>query len=101
MALAIRFDRLIREGVVSDKSKLARLGHVSRVRLTQIINLNHLAPDIQEEELHLPLNYCGREMLRERDLRAIAAVTGWGRQRDLWLEKCDGDNLFLLCQTIF
>ena len=84
MALAIRFDKLIREGAVKNQTELARLGHVSRVRLTQIMNLNHLAPDIQEEVLHLPLHYCGREELKERDLREIAAVTGWGRQREMW-----------------
>ena len=49
MALAIRFDKLIRDGAVKDQTELARLGHVSRVRMTQIMNLNHLAPDIQEE----------------------------------------------------
>ena len=28
MALAIRFDKLIRDGVVTDQAELARLGHV-------------------------------------------------------------------------
>ena len=55
MALAIRFDRLIREDVVSDQSELARLAHVTQPRMTQIMNLLHLAPDIQEELLFLPL----------------------------------------------
>ena len=84
MALAIRFDRLIRDGVAKDQSALAKLGHVSRVRMTQIMNLNLLAPDIQEEVLHLPLHYCGREKLKETDLREIAAVTGWSGQREMW-----------------
>ena len=39
MALAIRFDQLIRDGVVTDQAELARLGHVTRARLTQIMNL--------------------------------------------------------------
>ena len=30
MALAIRFDQLIRDGVVTDQAELARIGHVSR-----------------------------------------------------------------------
>jgi len=38
MALAIRFDGLIRDGKVKDQAELARLGHVSRARLTQIMN---------------------------------------------------------------
>ena len=85
MALAIRFDKLIRDGAVKNQTELARLGHVSRVRMTQIMNLNLLAPDIQEEILHLPLHYCGREWLKERDLRKIAGLTGWRAQRDKWI----------------
>ena len=45
---------LIDDGVVRDYAELARLGHVSRARVTQIMNLNLLAPDIQEEILFLP-----------------------------------------------
>ena len=54
MALAIRLDQLIHDGAVSDQAELARLGHVSRARLTQIMNLLCLAPDIQEQILFLP-----------------------------------------------
>ena len=86
MALAIRFDQQIRSGLVKDQAELARLGHVTRVRLTLIMNLNHLAPDIQEEILHLPLHCRGREKLMERHLRRIAGVVGWGRQREMWSE---------------
>ena len=84
MALAIRFDKLIREEAVKNQTELARIGHVSRVRLTQIMNLNLRAPDIQEEVLHLPLHYCGREKLKESELREIAALMDWGKQRELW-----------------
>ncbi len=84
MALAIRLEELIRTGVAKDQSALAKLGHISRVRMTQIMNLNLLAPDIQEEVLHLPLHLCGREVLKESELREIAAVVGWGRQREMW-----------------
>ena len=44
MALAIRFDQLIRDGHVADQAELARLGHVTRARLTQIMNLLNLPP---------------------------------------------------------
>ncbi len=84
MALAIRFDQLIRDGLVKDQAELARLGHVSRARLSQIMLLLQLAPDIQEEILHLPLYLGGREILKERDLGRIAAVVDWGRQREMW-----------------
>ena len=84
MALAIRFDNLIRSGAVKNQIELAKLGHVSRARLTQIMNLNLLAPDIQEEVLHLPLHYCGRERMKECELREIAAEVDWGRQMEMW-----------------
>lgn len=86
MALAIRFDGLVRQGVVSDQAELARLGHVSRARVTQIMNLLHLAPDIQEEVLFLPRIERGKEPIQERHLRPIAAVPDWRKQRRLWKE---------------
>jgi hypothetical protein len=84
MALAIHFDRLIREGKVADQSELARLAHVTQPRMTQIMNLNRLAPDIQEELLFLPRVADGRELIHERALRAVSAVTGWAEQRRCW-----------------
>ena len=84
MALAIRFDRLIREGKVADQSELARLAHVTQPRMTQIMNLNHLAPNIQEELLFLPRIMRGRERTHERLVRPITAVADWPAQRRLW-----------------
>ena len=84
MALAIRFDGLISDGVVTDQAELARLGHVSRARLTQIMNLLHLAPDLQEEILFLPATERGRDAIPEKQVRPIAAVLDWGKQRQLW-----------------
>jgi len=74
MALAIRFDQLIREGAVSDQAELVRLGHVSRARVTQILNLLNLAPDIQESLLFLPHVERGKDSVTERELRPITAV---------------------------
>ena len=54
MALAIRLEGLISTGQVRDYAELARLGHVSRARVTQIMNLLFLAPDIQESIVVLP-----------------------------------------------
>jgi len=84
MALAIRFDQLIRDGVVADQAELARLGHVTRARMTQIMNLLNLAPDIQEDILFLPPVGRGRDHVTERDLRPIAAIPDWRKQKDLW-----------------
>ena len=84
MALAIRLDGLIRDGVVVDQAEIARLCHVTRARLTQIFNLLYLAPDIQEALLHLPPTKRGRDAVTERDLRPIAAIFDWRKQRRQW-----------------
>jgi hypothetical protein len=84
MALAIRFERLLEEGVVANQSDLARLAHVTQPRMTQIMNLLHLAPDIQEEILLLPDVVEGRDPITERDLRQFASMTCWRQQRACW-----------------
>ena len=86
MALAIRFEQLLRDGVVADQAELARLGHVTPSRVSQILVLLQLAPDIQEAILFLPPTERGRDPVSERDLRPIAAVVGWRGQRGMWGE---------------
>ncbi len=51
MALAIKIDDMVRHGELRDYADVARLGHVTRARITQIMNLLNLAPDIQEQIL--------------------------------------------------
>ena len=89
MALAIRCEELVRRGEVTDYADLARLGHVTRARMTQIISLLNLAPDIQEELLFLPRTTQGRDPISERELRPICAVADWRRQRRLWRQLQD------------
>jgi len=84
MALAIRFDRLIKEGEITDQAELARLGQVTRARVTQIMNLLLLAPDIQEEILFLPRTRHGRDPIREIMVRPIAAIPDWRKQQTAW-----------------
>lgn len=84
MAMAIRCEDLVRRGEVTDYAELARLGHITRARMTQIINLNNLAPDIQEEILFLPQTIKGRDPICERDLRTICSFSDWKEQRHLW-----------------
>ena len=47
LALAHRFQGLVRKGEVADYAALARLGRVSRARISQIMSLLSLAPDLQ------------------------------------------------------
>jgi len=73
LALAHRFEVLVRQGAVKDYAELARLGHVTRARITQVMNLL-LAPDLQEQILFLPRTTRGRDPVRLLDLQPIALV---------------------------
>ena len=84
VALAHRFEKLIRDGHVRDYAELARLGHVSRARLSQIMNFLNLAPDLQETLLFLPTVITGADPIYERQLRPIMATLDWTKQRRLW-----------------
>lgn len=86
MALAIRLDQMLRDGVVANQAELARLGHVTRARMTQILNLLNLAPDIQEALLFLPSIPQGREPPWEHLLRKLTGQLDWHQQRRMWAE---------------
>src|SRR5229473_2308381 len=51
LALALKMEQMIQEGTVKNYGELAHLGQVSAARITQVMNLLHLAPDLQEEIL--------------------------------------------------
>jgi hypothetical protein len=88
MALAVRLEELIRTRQVGDYGALAALGHVTRARVCQIMNLRCLAPDIQEAVLFLPPTQRGRDPVILADLQPIAAVLDWRKQRRLWQQLC-------------
>jgi len=80
LALAIRLEGLLREETIRDYAELARLGGVTRARMTQIMKLLDLAPDIQEQILFLPLI----QGLNERNLRPITSRIDWDEQRRMF-----------------
>ena len=84
LALAHRFHELLRSGAVKDFAELARLGRVTRARISQVMNLLNLAPAIQEEVLYLPRTERGRDALILADLQPIASVVSWPKQRRMW-----------------
>lgn len=84
MALAIKFDRMLQDGVVGSQTDLAALARVTQPRMTQIMNLLHLAPDIQEGILFLPPVTEGRDPVTERDLRGVVTCLQWAQQRKVW-----------------
>jgi hypothetical protein len=52
LALAYLFDDMIRRGVVKDYAEIARMGGVSRARISQIMDLTLLPVTVQEDMLH-------------------------------------------------
>jgi hypothetical protein len=84
MALALRCERLIRDGVIADQSELARFGRITTSRMTQIMSLLNLAPDLQEQILFLPRTQRGRDEVKEADIRPIAKTLDWRKQRRQW-----------------
>jgi len=85
MALAIRFEGLLREETIQDYAELAHLGRVTRARMTQIMKLLDLAPDIQEQILFLPPVM----RLNERNLRPVVKRIDWREQRGLFQKLLD------------
>jgi hypothetical protein len=88
MALAIRFDGLVGSGRVKNYAELARLGQVSRARISQIMSLLLLAPDIQEDLLFLPAVGTRRAAILLYHLLPIAANPDWASQRRQWQQHC-------------
>jgi hypothetical protein len=84
MALALRFEQLLSSGEIANYRELAELGHVSPARVTQVMNLLGLAPNLQEQILGLPRVEKGRDPLHLRQLQPIAATLNWQMQRKLW-----------------
>lgn len=84
MALAIRFEYLLQKGAVRDQTELAELGHVTRARVTQIMNLLYLAPDIQQELLFMPRITNGKDSITERHIRSVVSSLDWAAQRSRW-----------------
>ena len=84
MALAIKFQSLVSSGTVRNYRELAEVGHVSRPRLSQIMKLAQLAPEIQEKLLFLAPTLEGPDRVFERHLRFLASVVDWEKQKELF-----------------
>jgi hypothetical protein len=84
LALAIHLDNLIRQGGARDYADIGRLSCLCRERVSQIMRLNYLAPDIQVELLYLPPTPTGRYPVSETAVRKIANLLSWANQRRGW-----------------
>ena len=70
--------------MVSDYTALAEIGRVSRARVTQIMNLLNLAPDIQEQILFLNAEAAERHRICELSIRRLSSLMHWNEQRGQW-----------------
>jgi len=89
MALAIKFQDMVDRGEVRDYADLARLGYVTRARITQIMNMLNLAPNIQEEILGLDASV-KHATPTERQIRSIEKIVPWAAQRRAWTTRGSG-----------
>ncbi len=89
LALAIHIDEMIRSGDARDYADVARQTCLCRERVSQIMRLNYLAPDIQMELLYLPPVPTGRYPISETALRTIANLLSWADQRLEWAQLKD------------
>lgn len=85
LALAHDIQSRIESGEFKDYAEVARHHELTRARLTQIMNLLLLAPDIQEEILAMEAEP-GRETISARDLRKVLRSMDWGEQRRKWAD---------------
>jgi hypothetical protein len=84
LALAIHLEDMIRRADAKDYADVARLTGLCRERVSQIVRLNYLAPDIQIELLYLPPTPAGRYPISETAVRKIASLLSWTHQRREW-----------------
>ena len=84
LALAGQIDDLVRSGALGSYAAAARLGHVSRARMSQILALLHLAPDLQEQLLFLQRPARGHTAPVLRQVLQVAAALDWDEQRRRW-----------------
>lgn len=84
LALAHKVEDAIQRGVVRDRAEVARRLGLTRARVTQLLDLTLLAPDIQAAVLALD-SVDGVEPLGERSLRTVAHAGPWHVQRVQWM----------------
>lgn len=83
LALAMKYEELLLQGAASSYADLSGTAMASRSRVSHVMNLLNLAPDIQEAILFAkPTSAVAR--LREKDIRTIAREVEWSKQREMW-----------------
>jgi|SRR5277367_735958 len=86
LAMAHWFEEMIRSGEAKDYADVARLTCLCRERVSQIVRLVDLAPEIQLEVLYLQPVRGRAYPVSESAMRKIANTLDWNQQRRQWLE---------------
>lgn len=74
LALAIRFEKMLRSGKIRTPTEIACKYGISRSRVSQILNLTNLSPAFQESILSAQID------ITERSVRSVAAEPCWEKQ---------------------
>ncbi|ACY13630.1 hypothetical protein [Haliangium ochraceum] len=85
LAFAHRVDREVERGDFESRSAAARHYGMTTGRITQLLSLLWLAPDVQEDVLFLEA-IDGCEPVSGQALEKIARIADWGEQRRGWDE---------------
>lgn len=83
LALAHHLQAAIDRGAIADRADVARKLGLTRARVTQLLDLLLLAPDLQAAVLAME-TVDGTEPMAERTLRAVAHAGTWMEQRAAW-----------------
>ena len=91
LALAHHLQGAVDRGLVADRAAVARKLGLTRARVTQLLDLLLLAPDLQMRVLELEA-VDGVEPLAERQLRVVVAAGTWPQQRATWAKLMTGNE---------
>ena len=84
MSLALTIDELVRTGRVDSYAKVARVAGISRARMSQVVGLMALAPELQAALL------TGELRIKDGDLRDLTRRIDWSEQRQCWATRATG-----------
>jgi hypothetical protein len=82
---------MIERGEVRDRTELAERFGFTRARITQLMDLLLLAPDLQEELLFFEVR-AGKDPMHEHGLRQIVSAPLWSEQRARWTALRNGSR---------
>ncbi len=86
MALAIYYERLMKEGIIKSVSDIGRLEGVSQQRVSQVMSLLYLSPKLQEKILTLPRQYPYSKFISAEKAIQIAKEIDFEKQ-EVWFNR--------------